>query len=146
MILLVDIDGDHRADFCVLNSDPNKQSWKPLSSHFAGGVAGIPSSKVRLGDIDVGYIVVFDGGADVGGAVRVYHNTGSIGDSSNLHNFEDWKTVGSGVTGVMGNQVHVADLNGDGRDDYLIFDLGSDSIAHISFIQNECTGANITSA
>jgi hypothetical protein len=59
--------GDGMADFCVLydggaidgylntgvlNRDSTKTSWMKLPGPFAGGVSGVPGSKVRLADID----------------------------------------------------------------------------------------------
>ena len=43
----------------VLNQDSSKTSWRKLSGPFAGGVGGVPGSKVRLADIDGTSVFIF---------------------------------------------------------------------------------------
>ncbi|KAH8806195.1 hypothetical protein F5884DRAFT_860774 [Xylogone sp. PMI_703] len=134
-IRFADIDGDGRADLCVvwsggsidaykntgvLNHDTTKRSWQPLSTPWANKTASpVEPRKIHLADIDgdgqADYLIVFDGSG-----VEAARNTGNNGDDPKSANFEDWGNIGSKVSGVEGSQVYFADWNGDQKADYII--------------------------
>ncbi|CAI6079183.1 unnamed protein product [Clonostachys chloroleuca] len=78
---------------------------------------GQPGSKVRFADITgdgaAEYLIQYDGGAAKG-----YHNTGNIPNAGKPRN---WVAMGT-IAGGVGDQgpVSYADLDGDGKEDYLV--------------------------
>ncbi|MEU5421198.1 FG-GAP-like repeat-containing protein [Streptomyces sp. NPDC020667] len=124
----VDINGDGRADYVVvdeygavtawLNSgDKNHVAWTKAgrNGRIATGV-GVPGDQVRFADVNgdgrADYLVV-----DKSGAVHAWLNDSTTGQ-------DKWTDSGIFAPGghVPGDQVRFADVNGDGRADYLVVD------------------------
>jgi hypothetical protein len=76
-------------------------------------------SKVQFADIDgdgrVDYLILYDGGA-----VDAWRNTGHV-VSGDGKKFESLGTIATGV-GQPGTKVRFADIDGDGKADYLVVD------------------------
>ncbi|KAL4874598.1 hypothetical protein BJY04DRAFT_224886, partial [Aspergillus karnatakaensis] len=92
---------------------------------IAGGV-GAPGQKVRFADIDGDglddYVVVWDGGA-----AEAWLNNGNLEKQPEL---ASWDKIGVIAAGVQNQgRVVLADLNGDGKDDYLNVNPGSGAVA-----------------
>ncbi|WP_449476119.1 FG-GAP-like repeat-containing protein [Streptomyces abikoensis] len=121
-VRFADIDGDGKADYLVLQDDGTVQAWINNGGNdrggwikrgtFATGV-GEPGSRVRFADINA------DGRADylvVGkyGVVRAWLNNGGTGQGS-------WIERGTFATGAgePEDRIRFADINGDGKADYL---------------------------
>lgn len=128
-----DMDGDGYADYCIVYSggavrwarnthnngkDPSKKNWE-TAVEIATGVAGVPNDRARLGDLDgdgkADYIIVYQGGA-----VRALRNTGSLNGEG--RNWDDLGEIAPGVSGVTGDMIRFADMNGDGEADFLAVD------------------------
>ncbi|GGP66221.1 FG-GAP-like repeat-containing protein [Streptomyces abikoensis] len=123
----VDIDGDGKADYVVVERDGTVRAWRNRGGgrdewddlgRIATGVPGASGRDVRFADIDgdgkADYLVV---GAD--GSVRAWRNAGGGRD--------DWSPYGliaTGVPGATGDQVRFADIDGDGKADYVL--VGAD--------------------
>ncbi|MFC5145829.1 FG-GAP-like repeat-containing protein [Streptomyces aureoversilis] len=119
----VDIDGDGRADYLVVQDNGSVKAWinNGGTGHgswtergvFASGV-GEPGSKVRFADINndgkADYLVLQDDGT-----VQAWINNGG-----NDHG--GWIKRGTFATGVgqPGSRVRFADINADGKADYLV--------------------------
>ncbi|RYP76005.1 hypothetical protein DL771_002077 [Monosporascus sp. 5C6A] len=140
-----DITGDGRADFLViwdggavtayLNNGnippkPGTRIWQDGYSVATG--VGEPGSKVRFADITgdrrAEYLIVYDGGA-----VKSCNNTGNIPDVGEPRN---WFAMGVITAGVSPQgPVRFADINGDGKADYLtVFEDG-----HVNGHINTCS-------
>ncbi|WKU47542.1 FG-GAP-like repeat-containing protein [Streptomyces sp. VNUA116] len=119
----VDISGDGKADYLVVDDNGAVQAYvnKGGDGHGSwtnkGVIAkgtGAPGSQVRFADIDgdgkADYLVVEDNGS-----VHAWTNNG--GDTK-----DDWTDRGIIATGAgaPGNKVRFADINGDGKADYLV--------------------------
>ncbi|WP_228993073.1 FG-GAP-like repeat-containing protein [Streptomyces sp. DH8] len=117
-----DLDADRRADYLVLGADGSVQAWLnnggeggggwiPIGAYASG--TGAPASQVRFADVNA------DGRADYlvaagDGSVRAWLNQGGNADGG-------WSAavrLATG-TGATGDQVRFADLDADGRADYL---------------------------
>ncbi|KAH8821022.1 hypothetical protein F5884DRAFT_850267 [Xylogone sp. PMI_703] len=140
-IVFADLNGDGKDDYLSVDKDGKvtayvnggtyngKQMWLP-QGEIAGGV-GAKRSQIRFGDMDgdgkVEYLVVHDNGA-----VDSYRNVGS--SSPALPGKVTWVPQGS-IAGGVGNDgegVVFADLNGDGRDDYLWVSPGGQVLAFLN--------------
>jgi len=77
-----------------------------------------PGELVRFADIDgdklADYAIVYGGGA-----VAWWRNTGNLNKKSGSRNFEEKRVMFDGA-GNLGANVRLADLDADGRADYLI--------------------------
>ncbi|RYP53274.1 hypothetical protein DL768_001714 [Monosporascus sp. mg162] len=140
-----DITGDGRADFLViwdggavtayLNNGnippkPGTRIWQDGYTVATG--VGEPGSKVRFADITgdrrAEYLIVYDGGA-----VKSYNNTGNIPDVGRPRNWFAMGVIAAGVSPQ--GPVRFADINGDGKADYLtVFEDG-----HVNAHINTCS-------
>ncbi|MFD3655193.1 FG-GAP-like repeat-containing protein, partial [Streptomyces sp. NPDC058620] len=123
-VRFADIDADRRADYLVVEPNGAVRAWLnkggdgggvggggwTAAGAFATG-AGVPAAQLRFADINADrrddYLVVA-----TDGSVRAWLNNGTPGS---------WTSMGQIIsgTGVTGDQVRFADLNADGRADYL---------------------------
>ncbi|MET9412627.1 FG-GAP-like repeat-containing protein [Streptomyces klenkii] len=119
----VDIDGDGKADYLAVQDNGSVKAWinNGGTDHgswiergtFATGV-GEPGSKVRFADINADgkadYLVLNDDGT-----VKAWINNGGTGHGG-------WSERGTFATGVgePGSKVRFADINADGKADYLV--------------------------
>ncbi|MCX4985131.1 FG-GAP-like repeat-containing protein [Streptomyces sp. NBC_00572] len=123
-VRFADIDADRRADYLVVDAGGAVRAWLNKGGD-GGGVggggwtaagtlatgAGVPAAQVRFADVNADrrddYLVV---AAD--GSVRAWLNNGVAGS---------WTSLGQIIAamGAPGDQVRFADLNADGRADYL---------------------------
>jgi hypothetical protein len=129
-VRFADINGDGYADYVIqfdgggatvsintknVGSDSGKRNFEP-SVTIAGGVQGVPGSKIQYADINgdghADYLIVYDGGA-----VTAYLNNGNL--KFDLHG-----TVATGLQGIPGNRVRLTDVDGDGYADYVIMPVG----------------------
>ncbi|KQX52231.1 MULTISPECIES: FG-GAP-like repeat-containing protein [unclassified Streptomyces] len=115
-----DINADRRDDYLTVAADGSVQawlnngtpgSWTPLGTYAT--TTGAPGSQVRFADLNA------DGRADyltvaADGSVKAWLNQGGVGRGG----WTELGTYASG-TGSPGDQVRFADLNADGRADYL---------------------------
>ncbi|KAH7466503.1 hypothetical protein FOMA001_g15942 [Fusarium oxysporum f. sp. matthiolae] len=128
-VRFADVNGDGYADYLVvfdggavdaylnLKNIPSKggRIWSQRSTVATG--VGQPGSKITFADITgdgrAEYIVQFDGGA-----ANAYNNTGNIPNAGKPRNWDFMGTIAGGVTPQ--GPVVFADINGDGKDDYLV--------------------------
>ncbi|MEU3078349.1 FG-GAP-like repeat-containing protein [Streptomyces laurentii] len=123
-VRFADLDADRRADYLVVDASGAVRAWLNKGGD-GGGVggngwtsvgtfatgAGAPAAQVRFADINADrkddYLVV---AAD--GSVRAWLGTGTAGK---------WTSLGQIIagTGAPGDQVRFADLDADGRADYV---------------------------
>ncbi|SPO04538.1 uncharacterized protein DNG_07223 [Cephalotrichum gorgonifer] len=142
-IRFADLNGDGYADYLVLydggavdaflnkKNIPTKKGdgriWGERITVATG--TGAPASKIRFADITgdgrEDYIVQYDGGASVG-----YNNTGNIPDAGRPRNWVDMGTIAAGVKDQ--GPVRYADLDGDGKADYLVVYGGGNINAYIN--------------
>lgn len=136
-IEFIDVNGDKRADYLVIygggsvkaylnnGNIPDKgkdRIWQqPIT--ISPGV-GEPGDKVRFADLNgdgyMDFLIVFDGGA-----VDAWLNQKNIPPSDGGRIWGSRSTVATGVR-QPGSKVRFADINGDGKDDYIIqFDGGA---------------------
>ncbi|CAM5370513.1 FG-GAP-like repeat-containing protein [Streptomyces abikoensis] len=122
-VRFADIDGDRRTDYLVVddkggvrayinNTKVAKDSW--INRGVIATGTGAPSGKIRFADINndgkADYLVVEDNGA-----VHAYINDGGDGKGG----WTDRGIIATG-TGAPGHKVRFADINNDGRADYLV--------------------------
>ncbi|MCQ8771783.1 FG-GAP-like repeat-containing protein [Streptomyces telluris] len=121
----VDFNGDGKADYLVLEDNGAVRAWINDGGDGQGGWsdygivakgAGAPGSKVRFADINgdrkADYLVLEDNGA-----VRAYINDG--GD--NRGGWTNRGVIAKG-TGAPATKVRFADINADGKADYLVLE------------------------
>lgn len=130
-VRLADINGDGYADYLVvdpatgatqawLNGGPSSDSWiwTPLGTIAAGG--GTNGWPVQFADIDgdgmADYLIV----APTNGATWVYLNKGGSSMVPTLTGAGGWIPAGKIATGGGSGTVAFADLDGDGKSDYLL--------------------------
>jgi len=137
-IHFADMDGDGRDDYLVLHpgsgavdawrnlggDSASGPGWAPMG-RIAGGVNPAPNDTVSFADIDGDrrddYLVI----AAENGAVRAWLNRGGDGAQGSGWAFRG--QIAAGV-GAIGNFVRFADIDGDGRDDYLVIDPSTGSV------------------
>ncbi|ROO87305.1 VCBS repeat protein [Actinocorallia herbida] len=130
LLRLADVDGDADDDLLLLDEIGGIRAWRNNGTDMPGGGgwaymgrialgAGYPPARVRFADLDRDgdddYLVIKDDGAIDG-----YVNNG--GDLTGTGGITPgWTPVGQVAqgTGVAADQIHFADLDGDGDDDYL---------------------------
>ncbi|RGP81306.1 chitinase [Fusarium longipes] len=127
-VFFEDIDGDGYADYVIVyeggsvkwarnthnnGKDSSKKNWETVAT-IAPGPSGIPAGSTRIRDIDgdgkADYLVIYDGGA-----VKAFRNT--IKQAG--RNWEDLGTIAPGTSGVTGDMIRFADMDGDGLADFL---------------------------
>lgn len=140
-IRFADMNGDGRADYVVvdaksgaltvwLNGGPNPAAsggwvWIPQGPFIATG-AGVPGTNIRLADLNA------DGKADYimiapTGAMSAYLNGGSNSSAPNGWVWYPTGQIGGGITSNA-SDVQFADVNGDGRADYLVVDTTTGAV------------------
>ncbi|MEV8475339.1 FG-GAP-like repeat-containing protein [Streptomyces sp. NPDC051173] len=122
-VRFADIDGDGKADYLVVEDDGSVRAWINNGGDGHGGWkdygridggAAVPADKVRFADIDgdgkADYLVVGENGS-----VRAFVNNGGDGHGG-------WKEYGQIATGTgaVSDKVRFADIDGDGKADYLV--------------------------
>ncbi|MET9416171.1 FG-GAP-like repeat-containing protein [Streptomyces klenkii] len=123
----VDLDGDHHADYLVVQSNGAVDAWRNNNigdsaggwsgyGRIAGGV-GAPGRNIRFADINgdgkADYLAVSDNGA-----VDAWINKSS---GSTHDNWSSWGRIAGGV-GAPGRNIRFADINGDGKADFVTVD------------------------
>ncbi|WP_314616999.1 phosphatidylinositol-specific phospholipase C domain-containing protein [Streptomyces stackebrandtii] len=124
----VDINGDGRADYLVVDDNGAVRAWLNTANPTTGAVEwtdqGFIASgsndwsakQVRFadvgGDARADYLVV----DPVNGAVRAFLNMGGDGRGG----WQDRGFIATGSSGWTGDQVRFADVGGDARADYLV--------------------------
>ena len=145
-VRFADMDGDGKADYLLVGYNGSIDYWQNRGGDNRGGwgpdlkiALGVaPSNQLQLADFDG------DGRADyIGvapdGSVQVWLNRVGLGDPAG-----DWKwlhTVAAGNLGFAGSNVLFADVDGDGRADYLGVGPGGSLKA---WINNGGDGQSIT--
>ncbi|WP_374206235.1 FG-GAP-like repeat-containing protein [Streptomyces roseoverticillatus] len=122
-VRFADIDGDRRTDYLVVddkggvrayinNSVVAKDGW--INRGVIAKGTGAPSSKIRFADINADgkadYLVVEDNGS-----VHAWLNK----TSGTKDDWDDRGIIAAG-TGAPGNKIRFADINADGKADYLV--------------------------
>nr|UMZ45332.1 hypothetical protein [Paramyrothecium sp.] len=142
-IFLADLNGDKMDDYLVLNSDDGSvrvwwnygpadswdNGWKFVrGEEIASGVRHANLETLRFADMNG------DGRDDYlyigeGGSLKLYLNTGPPGGREVL-----WRDMGGIATGDVNriSELVLADMNGDGRDDYLIWDSDGGLTGHLN--------------
>ncbi|MBF6045526.1 trypsin-like serine protease [Streptomyces sp. NRRL B-1677] len=119
----IDFNGDGKADYLIvedngavrafINDGGDKRGGWTNYGTIAKG-AGAPGSKIRFADINgdrkADYLIVEDNGA-----VRAFINDGGDGRGG----WTNYGTIATG-TGDPASKIRFADINGDGKADYLI--------------------------
>lgn len=139
-IQFADLNGDGRAEYLWVHSDGSVDAWLnlggPDNGPNAAKVGWLPQGKIASGIGKPGSSIIFadlngDGRADYlsispTGAVAAYLNLGGPDNGPNAAKV-GWLPQGVIATGVGGtrHQVVLADINGDGRADYLQVSRGS---------------------
>ncbi|KAJ4307605.1 hypothetical protein N0V84_012612 [Fusarium piperis] len=127
-----DMDGDGYTDYVIVYSggavkwarntrnngkDDSKANWESAET-VAPGPAGVAPGSVSLHDLDgdqkSDYIIISEDGS-----VKALRNTGNLNRDSGKRNWEDLGTIAPGVSGVTGDMIRVADMDGDGLADFL---------------------------
>ncbi|MEV6674408.1 FG-GAP-like repeat-containing protein, partial [Streptomyces sp. NPDC051162] len=119
----VDINGDGKADYVIVEDDGSVRAFLNKGGDGHGGWTdygriatgtGTAGNKVRFADINgdgkADYLIVGDNGS-----VRAFLNNGGDGHGG----WTDYGLIATG-TGTTSNKVRFADINGDGKADYLI--------------------------
>ncbi len=140
-VRFADVNGDGKADYLVVGDNGSVQAWINNGTDAAGangwvprgriatGV-GSPVSQVQFADINgdgkADYLVVHDNGS-----VQAWINNGGDTVSSTGVVTNGWIQRGQIATGVgfPGSQVQFADINGDGRADYLGVTPGTGAVS-----------------
>ncbi|GHC64318.1 FG-GAP-like repeat-containing protein [Streptomyces cinnamoneus] len=121
----VDFNGDGKADYVVVDDNSAVTVWVNNGGDGRGGwnewgrVAegvGVTGDKVRFADVNgdrkADYIAVDDKGG-----LHAWINNGGDGRGG----WNDWGMIAAGV-GVTADKVRLADINGDGKADYIAVD------------------------
>ncbi|KAK4896112.1 hypothetical protein LTR27_005969 [Elasticomyces elasticus] len=127
-VRIADLDGDGKDDYLFVHTDGSVDAyinkgatssgwaWKEVLK-IATGVAGATQQTVIFADIDgdgrADYVVKHDDGG-----LDVYLNIGAYGSVDNIV----WQPYLKAAGGLGNPNITLADLDGDGRADYLIFD------------------------
>lgn len=128
-VQFADLDGDGFSDYLIVYDGGAVKYYRNNKNIPSGGgriwqngytVAtgvGDPGEKVRFADITGDgkdeYLIQYDGGAAIS-----YRNSGNIPKTSDKRNWLSMGTIAAGVNPQ--GAVQYADINGDGKDDYLV--------------------------
>ncbi|KAL8959474.1 MAG: hypothetical protein Q9193_003670 [Seirophora villosa] len=149
-IILADMDGDGKEDFCIIDpksgavtlyKNGGRQAdgqwrWIPTGP-IASGIGG-PGKNVRLADLD-GMVLepACDGKADYillgpNGQATLYLNKGEKAGGWNWIPYDGGKEIASGI-GILADFVEFKDIDGDGKADYIgIGQLDGSAIVYIN--------------
>ncbi|KAF7556172.1 hypothetical protein G7Z17_g1584 [Cylindrodendrum hubeiense] len=143
-VIWADINGDGQDEYLAVHEDGSVDAaifgdngnTVSVVKGFAAGIDGQSGSKVRFADIDgdgyADYIIQF-----AGGAANVSINTKNVGSDSDSRNFQGSVTIAGGIDGVAGDKIQYADINGDGRADYLVVYNGGAVTAYVNNGKNK---------
>ncbi|KAM5350927.1 hypothetical protein ACJ41O_003650 [Fusarium nematophilum] len=125
-----DMDGDGFADYVITyntgamkwarntgnnGNDPSQRNWDS-EQVIAPKKSAMPSARALIRDLDgdkkSDYLIVYKGGT-----VKVLKNTGTLDGTA--ASWEDLGTMTTGFTGVTGDMIRFADMDGDGLVDFL---------------------------
>ncbi|KAF2787072.1 carbohydrate esterase family 3 protein [Melanomma pulvis-pyrius CBS 109.77] len=127
---MVDIDGDGRADFCLVDKDTGEvTAWLNTGADvvpdyhkigiIATGGTATEGDKVRLGDLTgegrADYMIIGAGGKVVGLVNRLQ-------ETSMVPRWSEAIVFAEGPDGAKQDQVRLVDMTGDGKVDYLLVD------------------------
>lgn len=132
-VRFADIDGDGKDDYVVLDENAAIRVWLNRGGDVPGGGGwvyrgeaaagtGAPFNQIRFADINGDkkddYLIVRPGGA-----LEAYINNG--GDAADPSGWRaGWIGWGQIARGANSDAVEFADINGDGKDDYLVIKAG----------------------
>jgi hypothetical protein len=132
-----DINGDGRADYLFVNDAGAVSLWLNTASSAAGGVTWVSIGRIfdGFGQDGTGvYFADIDGDGrddycwlDANGALTVYLNTRDASNPSKPI-FITQGQLASGV-GTSRDMIHLADMNGDGKADYVTAKLSSGALS-----------------
>ncbi|WP_113699883.1 NPP1 family protein [Nonomuraea lactucae] len=136
---IVELDGDNRGDYVRIAADgsvraalntvgqPGKPNWEDQEIISPG--RGHGPEAVRFADVNGDgrddYLLVGEAGS-----VRAWQNNGP-GAADGPYHWTDLRVIAPGVKGATREALRFADVNGDGRDDYLR--TGEDGSVHAYF-------------
>ncbi|MER8035007.1 phosphatidylinositol-specific phospholipase C domain-containing protein [Streptomyces hydrogenans] len=145
----VDMNGDGRADYLVVEDNGAVRAWYNTADlttgaitwsdqgYIASGSTGWTADQVRFadvgGDARADYLVV----DRTNGAVRAFVNTGGDGRGG----WQDLGVIATGSSGWTGDRVRFADVGGDARADYLVVDPANGSTRAFLHTTVATTGA-----
>ncbi|MBM7814572.1 GDSL-type esterase/lipase family protein [Saccharothrix algeriensis] len=126
-LVFADVSGDDRDDYLRVDDDGSVDAWINTGGDSGGAPGWVPRGQIASG-AGAGELVFADMDCDPrddylkvdrrSGSVDAWLNTG--GDSGSTPGWAPRGRVASGVPEAILNRIEFADLNGDGRDDYLL--------------------------
>lgn len=132
-VQFADLNGDGKADYLQINGDSSVDAWLNTGWGPSGGIiwqslgrvalgVGVPGSQVQFARIAgsgrADYLVV----DPTNGAVTMWRNDGT--NAAGLYLWSPQGLTAIGVPPPAGGRVTFGDINGDGKDDYLVVDSG----------------------
>ncbi|KAJ5377735.1 uncharacterized protein N7496_005144 [Penicillium cataractarum] len=142
---MVDIDGDGRADFCLVNQSTGEVTgWLNTGADvmpdyyklgvIATGGSAAPGTTVYLGDFTgegrADYMIAGEGG-------KVKAMTNRLRETTLIPRWLDAFVLAEGPDGAEQDQVRLVDMTGDGRVDYLLVD---ETTGKVTLWENNGTG------
>ncbi|MFB7126485.1 FG-GAP-like repeat-containing protein [Kitasatospora sp. NPDC056273] len=116
-VRFADLDGDGKADYLVLNDDGSVQAWLNRGTDMPGGT-GAPGGGGGM-DPSTGSGGTTGTGTPGGGGGM--DPSGGSGGTTGTPAGGGWQAIGTVAAGVApGGKVRFADVNGDGKADYLV--------------------------
>ncbi|RYP40437.1 hypothetical protein DL767_001673 [Monosporascus sp. MG133] len=138
-IRFADLDGDRRVDSIFVDQVGAARAWLNQGDgmwNSAGEIAVGPSedlsnSRIEFADVSrdgvADYLLIYGGGA-----VKAFRNSGNIPGRCRGHTWQEGLMISSGIEGVPGDKVHLADITGDGRADFLVIWDGGAVTAYLN--------------